>query len=109
MDTFLEDKKKKKGVNLGLIGGVGAALIVIAGLVFLFSLMSPSESEVGSALDGAYLEGSKEFEAYTRNLIVTTNTDRLMQSRTGLGTITMHIGGSVYNKGDRVLDVGRNP
>ncbi len=104
MDTFLVDEKReKKGANLGLLAGVCVALLTIAGLIFLFSQMSPEDLEKEDLLAGAFREGSKEFDKYTKDVIVTTNTDRLMQSMTGLGTITMHVGGSVYNKGDKVL------
>ena len=104
MDAFLEERSRKKGLSPGLLLGIASAVVVMAALIGLFYLMSGGESEEKNVLEGAVLEGTEEFDKYTNEIIITTNPDRLMQSRTGLGTITMHIGGSVYNKGERVLD-----
>jgi hypothetical protein len=55
-------------------------------------------------LKGAFLEGTPEFENYTKEIIITTNMDRTNQAQTGLGTILMNIAGKIRNKGDKILD-----
>ncbi|MCB1025147.1 MAG: hypothetical protein KDB79_12195, partial [Acidobacteria bacterium] len=76
---------------------------IVAGLISTFWFFTPGEAEHKDILAGAFLEGTPEFENYTKEIIISTNTDRLMQSMTGLGTITMHMSSSIYNKGDRVI------
>ncbi len=103
METFLGPEREKKGFNKGLAAGLVAAVLFISGLIGLFALIPPVEHNSEDVLQGAYFEGSPEFDEYTKQIIITTNTDRLQQSFTGLGSITMHIGGRVYNKGDKAL------
>lgn len=101
---LLQEEKQKRGINKGLVIGAFVGLLVIAGLIALISLMPSTEEVKQEELQGAFLEGSPEFEAYTNEIIITTNTDRTTQARTGLGTILMNIAGKIRNKGDKTLD-----
>ncbi len=105
MVEFLqEEKKEKKGINKGLIIGILVGILLIGGLIGLISLVPSSEEIKQEELKGAFLDGTPEFEAYTNEIIITTNTDKTTQAQTGLGTILMNIAGKIRNKGDKTLD-----
>lgn len=103
MDSVFGKKQEKKRISITLILGLIAGLFVVAGLISVFWLLTPGEGEHKNILAGAFLEGTPEFENYTKEVIISTNTERLMQSMTGLGTITMHMSSSIYNKGDKTM------
>jgi len=104
METFLGENKKKKGPNKVLIATTLVAVLVIVVAIGGISLIPSNEVEKEDKLEGAFLEGSKEFEKYTKEIIVYTDPNRLMQAMTGMGSITMYIGGTIRNKGDRDVD-----
>ncbi len=103
MDVFLGEKKEKKGANKVIIGAILVAVVLIAGVFGAISLIPSSEVVKKDALEGAHFEGSPEFKAYTKEIIITTDPDRLLEAKTGMGKITMYIGGSIRNKGKRDL------
>jgi len=105
MDAFLGDKKEeKRGVNKVMLTAVLTAALLVAGGVWLLTLTPNREEQKQQLLEGAFLEGSPEFESYTNNIIITTNTDRTSQSRLGIGTIQMAIHGYIRNKGNRAIN-----
>ncbi len=103
MDSVFGKKEEKKGISVTLVLGLIAGLFVVTGLIGAFWLLTPGETDRKDVLAGAFLEGSSGFENYTKQVIIATNTDRLMQSMTGLGTITMHMSSSIYNKGEKTM------
>ncbi|MFV0387506.1 MAG: hypothetical protein ACK5NT_02030 [Pyrinomonadaceae bacterium] len=103
MDSFLEPEKKKSFFSPGILLGAIIAIVLIGTGIFLLSLVKPITTEHSTVLDGATFEGSPGFDDYTKQIIISTDPDKLQQSMTGLGTITMFIGSSIYNKGDRAL------
>ena len=105
MDAFLGEKKEKKGINKVLIVGVLIGVLLFAGVIGVISLIPTEEVDRKDVLEGAFLEGAPEFEKYTKEIIISTNPNRLLQSMTGMGTITMYIGGTIRNKGDKDLSV----
>lgn len=97
MDTFLEEKREKQGINKVLIGALIAGLVIVGAVVGLIAL-KPSAQEVNNqALEGAFREGSPEFAQYTKRIIAQTDENRTTQSPTGMGTIVMSIGGNIRN------------
>ncbi|MEZ5345138.1 MAG: hypothetical protein R2681_06220 [Pyrinomonadaceae bacterium] len=104
MDSVFGKKQENKGSSTGLILGLAAGFFIVAGIITALWLLTPGEAEHEDVLAGASFEGSPEFADYTKQVIITTNTDRLMQSMTGLGTITMHMSSSIYNKGDKTIN-----
>jgi len=105
MDTLLQDQKKeKKGVNKVLIIASLVAVLLIAGGIYLWSFQPTLEEQKQQELVGAHLEGSPEFENYTREIIITTDLDRTIESRTPLGTISMMIHGDIRNKGSKTVN-----
>ena len=106
MENFLHEKKEeKRGVNTVLLGALLVAAVLIAGAIGFWWKFKPTlEEQKQQQLAGAFLEGSPEFAAYTKNLIVTTDTNRTTESPLGLGTIQMSIHGDIRNKGDKTIN-----
>ncbi len=103
METFLEDKKQeKKGFNYIFLIGIAAGVILIASAIWLISLRPPIDDQRAMVLEGAYKEGSPEFEAVTKDIIISTD-DKTVESPTGLGTISMFIVGKIRNKGPKTI------
>ncbi len=106
MDEFLYEKKEgKRGVNKVLLGALLIAAVLIAGVIGLLYKFQPTlEEQKQQQLAGAFLEGSPEFAAYTKNLVISTDTNRTTESPLGLGTIQMAIHGDIRNKGDKTIN-----
>jgi hypothetical protein len=105
MDTLFENgKKEKKGVNKVLLAAMAVAVLLVAGGIWLLSFQPTLEEQKQQQLEGAYLEGSPEFEQYTKNIIITTDTNRTTESLIGLGTIAMMLHADLRNKGDKVIN-----
>jgi hypothetical protein len=85
-----------------LIGSILGALL-IGGIAVGISYLPSAEQKKEVILEGALREGNPEFDAYTKEIIITTDTNRLQESRTGLGDIVMRIGGRIRNKGDKTV------
>ena len=106
MDTLLQNEnKEKRGVNKILLAAMAIATLLVAGGIYLLSLQPSIEEQKQKALEGAYLEGSPEFQQYTNNIIINTDTNRTIQSPTGLGTISMNIHADIRNKGDKAINL----
>lgn len=104
MDTILNKSDERKGINKGLI--IGAIIGIVAiGAVLLYLSTKPSEDEqVAQILKGSYHEGSPEFADLTKDIIISTDLDKTVESPTGLGTISMWISGNIHNKGNKVIN-----
>ncbi|MDQ3179293.1 MAG: hypothetical protein M3Q33_02115 [Acidobacteriota bacterium] len=104
MALFEIEKKQKKGVNKILLAALAIATLLIAGAIWLLSVQPSTEELKQQALEGAYLESSPEFEQYTKNLIINTDTNRTTESLIGLGTIAMMLHADIRNKGDKIIN-----
>jgi hypothetical protein len=103
MDQFLEEKKPEpKGINYGLVIGVAVGLLLIGAAALFIWLQPPAEDQRAKMLEGAYTEGSPEFAAISKDIIITTD-DRTSEWRNPLGTISMSIIGSIRNKGPKTI------
>lgn len=80
------------------------AALLVAGGIYLWSFQPTIEEQKQQALEGAHLEGSPEFENYTKEIIISTDINRTIESPTGLGTISMMIHGDIRNKGDKTVN-----
>ncbi len=103
MDAFIDTNKKNKGTKkIFLVAGL-IALVAIVGIgIGVFMLPSPEE-ETQAVLENAFREGSPEFDNYTKEIIISTDPQRLFESYTGLGDIVMQISGRIRNKGDKTI------
>lgn len=105
MDTLFENgKKEKRGVNKVLLAALAIAAIIVAGGIWILTFQPTIEEQKQQQLEGAYLEGSPEFEQYTKNIIITTDTDRTTESLIGLGTIMMSLQSDILNKGNKTIN-----
>ena len=98
------DQIEQKNLNVkGYVIGAVVGLVIIGALIFI-AMQRPSMQEQASAvLEGSYREGSPEFDAITKDIIISTD-ERTVQWRNGLGSISMSIVGKVKNKGSKAID-----
>ncbi|HTK37265.1 MAG TPA: hypothetical protein VL325_02120 [Pyrinomonadaceae bacterium] len=104
MDTILNKGEEKKGINKGLIIGVIVGIVAIGGVLLYLSTKPSEQEQIDQILKGSYHEGSPEFAELTKDIIISTDLDKTVESPTGLGTISMWIGGKIHNKGDKVIN-----
>lgn len=105
MDTLLENgKKEKRGINKVFLAAIVVAILLLAGVGGLLTLLPSAEQQKQKELEGAYLEGMPEFEKYTNNIVINTDLDRTIESPTGLGTIAMAIHGDIRNRGEKAIN-----
>ena len=97
MESLEQHNAPKKGINKIFIVAFIVAAIGIGGAIWLMSLKPSMQQQVDQSMDGAVREGSPEFEALTKKIVIQTDEDRTMQSPIGLGTIVMSIGGKIKN------------
>ncbi len=103
MDLLLQEHHKR-GVNKVLLVSMLVAAFLIAGGIYLWSFQPTIEEQKQQQLEGAFLEGSPEFAAYDKQVIITTDLNKTIESPTGLGTISMGIHGDIRNKGDKNIN-----
>ncbi len=105
MDSLLQNQKKeKKGINVVFLVSMLIAAALIAGGIYLWSFQPTIEEQKQQQLEGAFLEDSPEFKAYDKQIIITTDLNKTIESPTGLGTISMMIHGDIRNKGDKIIN-----
>jgi hypothetical protein len=104
MDDLLKEKPKGKLDIKILAVGVLIAVLIFVGIGAAVYYMPTPEQKKEVTLKGAHLPGSDVFEQYTQEIVITTDTKRLQESRTALGEIIMNIGGRIRNKGDRTIN-----
>ena len=105
MDTLLQNEnREKRGVNKVLLAALAIAALLVAGGIYLLTFQPTMEEQKQKALEGAYLEGAPEFQKYTNNLIITTDTLLTTQSPVGLGTIQMTLHADIRNKGEKAIN-----
>jgi hypothetical protein len=104
MDTILAKDPEKKRNNKVFIVGILAALLIVAGAIWLLSFRPPMDQQMAAILAGAYREGSPEFDGLSKDIIISTD-DRTVESPTGMGTISMFINGNIRNRGNKTVTV----
>lgn len=103
MDSFLSGQRGNPGINKGFIVAFIVAVAAVAGLIyFAFSLPTQKE-EKQEILENALLEGTPEFDEYTKNIIITNDPRRMREAKTGLGDVVMQLSARISNRGVRDL------
>lgn len=97
MSTFLGEPEKPAGSNKILIGALVVAVLAVVAAVALFSLKPSTQQIEQEALQGAYREGTPEFQNYTKKIVAQTEEDRTTKSLTAMGTMMLSIGGTIRN------------
>lgn len=104
MESFVNEKKEKKGINTTfLVAFLIAAVVIAAGILFL-SYQPSFEEQKAQRLEGAFVEGTPQFAEMTKDIIVETDFDRTVQSPTAFGTVMMAISGTIRNKGTKTIN-----
>ena len=103
MDAFLNETEKKKTNCKGYILGAVVGLIAMAGIIFIAARRPSMEEQAAAVLEGAFTEGSPEFDAITKDIIIST-TDKTIEGQNAFGSISMFIVGKVKNKGNKLID-----
>lgn len=103
MDDYWDNPDKKKGNNKIFIGAIVVGIVVVAAILGLVSLKKSTQEVQVNALEGAFREGSPEFEKYTKKIIAENDVDNTKESPTGMGTIVMSIRGNMLNLTGKTL------
>jgi hypothetical protein len=103
MDTLYKEDGREKGSSKMLLAAIAIALIVVAGIIGLLFSMKTTEEVKTQVLDGAFREGTPEFQALTSKIIIFNDADNTMESPTGLGTITMFTRARLRNNSDKTI------
>src|SRR5204862_2350259 len=103
MDAFLNETEKKKTNYKGYFLGAVVGLIAMAGFIFIAARRPCMEEQAAAVLEGAFTEGSPEFDAITKDIIIST-TDKTIEGQNAFGSISMFIVGKVENKGNKLID-----
>lgn len=100
----LEQHNRPKERNIKVFAAaIIAAFLLVAGAVALWSLM-PSQAIIEqTALEGVHREGSPEFEALTKRIVIQTDQNRTTESPTAFGSIMMAIPAKITNRTDTTL------
>ena len=95
----LEDieKKPESGSKKAFWIAAVIAGLAIAGLVALLFTRPTTEQYQQQTIEGALREGSPEFEALTKKIVLENDTERTTESPTAMGSIQMSIWGKIRN------------
>lgn len=97
MKSFDQENEPKKGINKTFIIALFVAILSAAAIIWATTLLPAGEETNAEVLEGAVREGDPQFEELTKKIIIYNNTDRMTQSRTGMGTILMTLTGTIKN------------
>ena len=103
METFLEPQEKKKTNFIGYAVGALVGILIIAAGIYIATRQPSMEDQMANVLEGSYHEGTPEFAALTKDIVISTSEDTV-QSPTAFGTISMYIAGKIFNKGDKMIN-----
>lgn len=99
MEEFLNHEPVgKKGLNKGFLVGALVGILLIGSVVGLIFLLPAPEDRRAKIMEGAFREGSPEFAAFTKDIVISTD-DKTVESPTGMGKISMFIVGRMRNRG----------
>ena len=95
----LEDLEKKPDKGSKTAFWIAAIItgLVVAGIVVLLLNRPTTDEYQKQTIEGAFREGSPEFEALTKKIVLETDKDRTTESPVAMGTIQMSIWGIVRN------------
>lgn len=103
MDAFIDSGEKNKGINkIFLVALLLGLIAVIAIGVGVYMIPSP-EQEKKIVLEDAFRPGSKEFDEYNKQIIISNDAEKLYVSYTGLGDIVMQFAGRIRNRGKKTI------
>ena len=98
-EDFKYEEQKRKFSPLLLVGGL-VGLVFIAIGIYLLSTKPPMNQQAEQILVGAMLEGTPEFAALSKEIIISTD-PTTVESPTGMGTISMYVKGNIKNRSSK--------
>jgi len=103
MNSLFNLERGNPGLSKALVAAFIIGILAIGGLVYvIFSIPTPTEQHQ-DLLEGALLEGSPEFDEYTKFIIITNDPKRMQEATTGLGDVIMNLSAVIKNRGDKTL------
>ncbi|MBE7516727.1 MAG: hypothetical protein HS105_08990 [Chloracidobacterium sp.] len=102
MDELFKSGKGEKRSRKNLLIATIAAVALIGAIIFLIAQRPSMEDQTAAIMNGALREGSPEFDAINKQIIISTD-ESTVESPTGLGTISMYIRGNVKNRSDQTI------
>ena len=72
MDEFLEPQEQRKGNIKALILGAIVGIILLGAGIWLLTRQPSMEDQMANVLEGSYHEGTPEFAAITKDIIIST-------------------------------------
>ncbi len=104
MAEMFETKPREKRSIAGLAIGVIIGLLLIGGFTYWWLNRTPAiQDQTAKILAGAYRPGSPEFDDLQKKIMIAKDENRTVESPTGLGTISMFIYGTVYNRTGKTI------
>ncbi len=103
MQSLEQHNQPKKNISKIFIVALLAAVLLVAGIIGLWSLRPSIALVEEEALTGAYREGSPEFEELTKRILVKPDWNRTTESPTAFGKIMMMIPAVIHNRTDKTL------
>ena len=102
-EMFEHNPPQKRSVAGSLIG-VAIGLLLIGGVAYWWLNHTPSiQDQTAQILAGAYRPGSPEFDDLQKKVMIAKDENRTVESPTGLGTISMFIYGTIYNRTGKTI------
>lgn len=97
MNSLLDETGGEKSSKKILFVALAIAVVAVLAVVGLLSLKPPAAQVEQQAFEGAFREGTPEFELYTKKIVAQTDEDRTTKAQTAMGKLTMSIGGTIRN------------
>lgn len=96
--------QEKKSINGVFIAALLIGAVVIGASIWVLSFKPSMEEQTTKILEGSLREDSPEFANLTKDIILSTNPNKTVESPMATGTISMFINGTVRNKGTHTLN-----
>ena len=104
MAEMFEHKPPEKRNLTGLVIGAFVGLVVMGGVAAWWLTRTPSiEDQTAKILAGSYRPGAPEFDDLQKKILIAKDENRTVESPTGLGTISMFIYGTIYNRTGKTI------
>ncbi len=96
--------EEKKSINKVFVAALLIGVVVIGSVIFVLSFKPSMEEQTAKILEGSIREDSPEFAGLTKDIILSTDYNKTIESPMATGTISMFINGNVRNKGTHIFN-----
>lgn len=102
-EMFEQKPPEKRSVAGSLVGVVVGVLIIGAAAAWWLTRTPSIPDQTARILAGSYRPGSPEFEDLQKKIMIAKDENKTVESPTGLGTISMFINGTIYNRTGKTI------